>query len=94
ITITGANDDANIVVTATDTAVTEDDAANATATGTVTITDTDTGENTLASSTATYGTVSVDASGNWIYTLDNGNATVQALGEGETLTDTIVFTSD
>ncbi|MBU2872373.1 VCBS domain-containing protein, partial [Colwellia sp. E2M01] len=49
---------------------------------------------TLASSTANYGTVVVDAGGQWTYSLDNTNADVQALPEGETLTDTITFTSD
>ncbi|MFC3149748.1 retention module-containing protein, partial [Litoribrevibacter euphylliae] len=86
------NDAAEITVTAADTNVVED--TEPTASGTITIFDEDAGEGSLASSTATYGTVSVDASGNWTYTLDNGNAAVQALGEGETLTDTIVFTSD
>ena len=56
-TIDGANDAATITVTATDTAVTEDDAGNNTASGTVAVTDDDTGEGTLSSSTATYGTV-------------------------------------
>ncbi|WP_281368212.1 VCBS domain-containing protein [Simiduia aestuariiviva] len=94
ITITGANDAAAITVTATDTAVTEDDAGNNTASGTVSITDADTGEGSLASSTATYGSVTVDGSGNWTYALDNSNAAVQALAAGETMTDTITFTSD
>ncbi|MDM3872663.1 Ig-like domain-containing protein [Porticoccus sp. W117] len=94
ITVTGTNDSATITVTAADTAVTEDDAGNNTASGTVTVADIDNGEGTLASSTATYGTVTVDGSGNWTYTLNNGNATVQALAAGETLTDTITFTSD
>ncbi|UTW45774.1 VCBS domain-containing protein [bacterium SCSIO 12696] len=94
ITITGANDAAVITVVAADTAVTEDDAGNNTASGTVTVTDVDNGEGALASSTATFGTVTVDGAGNWTYALDNGNATVQALAAGETLTDTITFTSD
>src|SRR5258708_31761232 len=34
---------------------------------------------TAAASTHGYGTYTVDASGHWSYTLDNGNATVQAL---------------
>ncbi|MDM3872688.1 VCBS domain-containing protein, partial [Porticoccus sp. W117] len=94
ITITGTNDAATISVTASDTAVTEDDAGNNTASGTVAVADVDNGEGTLASSTATYGTVTVDGSGNWTYTLDNNNQNVEALLEGETLIDTIVFTSD
>jgi VCBS repeat-containing protein len=38
--------------------------------------------------------VSVDGSGNWTYTLDNSNPAVNALAAGNTLTDTITFTSD
>ncbi len=73
--------------------MTEDDAVNNTATGTVAVTDDDTGEGTLSSSTAKYGTVEV-VDGNWTYTLDNSDATVQALADGVTMTDTITFTSD
>ncbi|TYK64129.1 VCBS domain-containing protein, partial [Colwellia echini] len=94
ITITGSNDAADITVTATDTSVTEDDASNNTATGTVSVSDIDTGEGTLVSSTASYGTVVVDGTGVWEYSLDDSNAAVQALPDGETLTDTITFTSD
>ncbi len=35
-----------------------------------------------------FGTYSLTAAGVWTYTLDNSNATVQALGTGATLTDT------
>ncbi|WP_461521653.1 DUF2341 domain-containing protein, partial [Porticoccus sp.] len=94
IIITGANDTATISLTAADTAVTEDDAGNNTASGTVTITDLDSGEGSLTSRTASYGTVTVDGSGNWTYTLDNSNTTVQALAAGDTLTDSITFSSD
>ena len=34
-----------------------------------------------------YGTYSIGEDGAWTYTLDNGNAAVDALGDGETLTD-------
>ncbi|TYK64116.1 VCBS domain-containing protein, partial [Colwellia echini] len=94
ITITGSNDAADITVTASDTSVTEDDASNNTATGTISVFDVDTGEGTLVSSTASYGTVVVDGTGVWEYSLDDSNAAVQALPDGETLTDTITFTSD
>ncbi|MGI9275441.1 MAG: Ig-like domain-containing protein, partial [Endozoicomonas sp.] len=94
VTITGAEDPTSVTVTAADTAVTEDDAGNNTANGTVSVTDVDSGEGTLATSTATYGTVTVDGSGNWTYTLNHGLAAVQALDDGVTLTDTITFTSD
>ncbi|MCP4504548.1 MAG: hypothetical protein GY822_31970, partial [Deltaproteobacteria bacterium] len=86
------NDAATIMVTPVDSAVTEDDAGN-TASGTVSVEDDDTGQSMLASSTATYGNVTVDDDGNWTYTLDNTNATVNALVAGDTLADTITFTS-
>ena len=39
--------------------------------------------------TATYGTAAIDpATGEWTYTLDNGHAAVQELGEGDTLSTT------
>jgi len=94
VTITGANDAASIIVTAADTEVTEDDGADSTASGTVAVTDVDTGEGTLDTAVASFGTVTVDASGNWTYLLNNSDATVQALPNGETISDTIVFTAD
>ena len=39
--------------------------------------------------TGDYGTLSVDGTGQWSYTLDNGNPDVQALGAGDTITDEI-----
>ena len=35
-----------------------------------------------------YGTFTIDAAGEWIYTLDNSNAAVQALDAGQPLIDT------
>ncbi|MFM9939403.1 MAG: beta strand repeat-containing protein, partial [Hyphomicrobiaceae bacterium] len=67
--------------------------------GTLTIADVDTGQDEvqpIAAGTAGvggYGTFEVLANGAWTYTLDNANPTVQALGNGGTLTDTIVVTS-
>ena len=42
------------------------------------------------STQATYGSASINADGEWVYTLDNGNADVTALNSGDTLTDTFV----
>ncbi|MEA4872796.1 MAG: VCBS domain-containing protein, partial [Synergistaceae bacterium] len=42
--------------------------------------------------TGTYGTVNVNADGTYTYTLDNTNGSVQALAEGEALTDTFTYT--
>ncbi len=39
-----------------------------------------------------YGSVVIDANGDYVYTLDNTNTDVQALDAGETLTDTFVYT--
>ncbi|WP_163263983.1 ExeM/NucH family extracellular endonuclease [Chelativorans alearense] len=40
-----------------------------------------------------YGSYSIDEDGNWTYTLDNDNAAVDALGAGETLTDSFIVAS-
>ncbi len=40
----------------------------------------------------TYGTLTVDGNGNYTYTLNNGNAAVQGLTDGETLTETFAYT--
>ncbi len=39
-----------------------------------------------------YGTFEVTAGGAWTYTLNSANGAVQALGLGQTLTDTITVT--
>jgi VCBS repeat-containing protein len=41
-----------------------------------------------------YGTFVVDEDGNWSYTLDNDNPEVDALNEGDTLTDTFVVRTE
>ncbi len=66
--------------------------------GTLSVTDTDTGEATIVSGSTEgdYGTFEIDAAGAWTYTvsLDAGvQASIQALGAGETLTDTFSVTS-
>jgi VCBS repeat-containing protein len=71
-------------------AVSEDDATKHTATGTLTATDADTGDvPTFTAQTdhaGTYGSFSVDASGQWTYTLDDSKA--QTLAAGQQRTDT------
>ena len=60
--------------------------------------DLDVNDDTLLASTTpftistqgTYGTASIGDDGEWVYTLDNGNADVTALNSGNTLTDTFV----
>ncbi|MDH5447108.1 MAG: Ig-like domain-containing protein [Gammaproteobacteria bacterium] len=43
------------------------------------------------SGTGTYGTFSIDNLGAWMYTLDNANPAVQALNNGDTLTETFTY---
>ena len=95
ITITGTNDAPSIGGN-TSGGVTEE--SSLTDTGTLTITDTDDGEDVFVAqssqaSTSGYGAVDIDASGNWTYTLDNANATVQALSASETLADSFTAVS-
>lgn len=44
--------------------------------------------------TPSYGTLLLNADGSFLYTLDNGNAAVNALGPADTLLDTITYTVD
>ncbi|MEL7296860.1 MAG: VCBS domain-containing protein [Pseudomonadota bacterium] len=63
---------------------------------TVTIIDPDPGEAEFVAQTdamTTYGTFSIQASGEWQYTLDTENPTIAALVQGDRITDTIVLTS-
>ncbi len=68
------------------------------ATGTLTADDVDNPDNVFQAASGDssngYGTFSVDADGNWTYTLDNGNDDVQALNDGDTLTDYFTVLSD
>jgi VCBS repeat-containing protein len=65
--------------------------------GTLIVTDPDTGESALAPASGPgaggYGSFVINADGTWTYTLDNADPAVQALGDGDTLTDSIVVTS-
>ncbi len=94
VTITGTNDAA--VIGGVDTGdVTEDGGALQVTSGTLTISDTDTGEElfTAGGASGTYGSLSIDANGNWTYTLNNAHADVQALALGATTTDTVQVTA-
>src|SRR4029079_12279893 len=89
ITINGANDAAVINGSDTGSVVEASGVANGTpgtspATGDLNATDVDSSAAfTVQSNVAkTYGTFSIDASGAWSYTLDESNATVQALNTG------------
>jgi VCBS repeat-containing protein len=95
VSVTGTNDAP--VITGDDTgAVTED--VSSTVTGKLDVADLDhdqshTQDATNVASDNGYGTWSVDADGNWSYTLDNTNTTVNALPAGGKLTDTFTVTS-
>jgi VCBS repeat-containing protein len=93
ITITGTNDAA---VIAGDTSGTVDeDAVPNTTTGTLTAADVDNPDNVFiaASGSTAHGSYAIDADGNWTYTLDNGDAAVDALNDSDTLPDSFVVHS-
>ena len=59
--------------------------------GTLTISDADAGQASFAPQAATagsFGTFTLDAAGAWTYALNNAAPAVQALGAGQTLTET------
>ncbi|WP_155496302.1 retention module-containing protein, partial [Comamonas testosteroni] len=95
ITIVGTND-APVLSGNTDGAVVEDGAT--TATGKLDVSDVDTTDTHTWSvnngGKGSYGSFSVDGSGNWTYNLDNANKDVQGLAEGQKVTDTITVTVD
>ena len=64
-------------------------------TGVLTVEDVDAGESYFQaeSITSAYGTLSIDEAGNWTYAANNGSSVIQALGEGQALTDTLKVTS-
>ena len=68
--------------------VTEDGTLRAT--GTVTVTDVDTGEShtQVVSQSGNHGSFSINANGQWSYSLNDNDSSVQALGVGETMTET------
>ena len=94
LTITGSNDPAMILGTATGT-VMED--GGLTAHGVLMVHDVDTGQDnfqTPASLAGAYGTFTFDpATGEWSYTLDNSAAKVQALADGQVVHDTLTVKS-
>ena len=66
-----------------------------TITGKLDVVDPDAGEAAFQAGTinGTYGNLTIDSSGNWTYNADNNQSAIQALGSGETLTDTITVSS-
>ncbi|MBB1624923.1 hypothetical protein A9974_06695 [Achromobacter sp. UMC71] len=96
VTVTGANDAPTI--TGTTTGGIQEDGPDATVSGQLTQHDVDTNDThtwTVSNDgKGTYGSFTVDGTGKWTYTLDNGSDKVQALKEGEKATDTITVTVD
>ncbi len=90
ITINGTND-AAVISGATTGEVTEQDASTLNTTGSLSVTDTDSGEASFTAATVTgsYGSLTIDASGSWSYEADNSQTAIQALGSGDTLTETL-----
>ena len=101
ITIAGSNDAAVISGTATGSVIEAGTITPGvpTTTGVLTDTDVDNPFNTFTAvsspraSAGGYGTFTMTAAGVWAYTLDNDNSVVQALGVGDTLTDTFTVTT-
>ena len=103
ITATGTieDDDTPATIGGTDTAAVLEDnnldvSGNLIASGTLTITDPDVGQSsfTAASGIAgAYGTLSINAAGEWSYTADNSQSVIQALTPSDTIVDTIEITS-
>ena len=96
ITVTGTNDAA--VISAGAGSVTEDTnvvAGNLSTGGTLTVADLDAGEATFTAQTTAgaYGSFTLAANGVWTYTASNANPAIQALGNGDTLTETFTVTS-
>ena len=98
ITMTGVND-APVINTAVTTGSLKED-TTLTASGQMTATDVDNGATQAWSAlgTGTYGSMAVDGTGKWTYTLNNGTngnaGTVQSLAAGQSVTDTITIRVD
>ncbi|MBZ9732662.1 VCBS domain-containing protein, partial [Mesorhizobium sp. CA9] len=96
VNITGANDAASIGGSSTG-SVTED--AVLTVNGALTVNDPDAGQSSFQVHNGsnpiagTYGSLTIDAAGNWVYTLNNGAANVQALNSADHPHDQIHVTS-
>ncbi|WP_200844095.1 VCBS domain-containing protein, partial [Pantoea sp. 18069] len=97
ITINGDDDGATITpaTPGADKGIVQED-VTLNASGKLDVTDPDAGQAEFTPVTAyagQYGDFSIDKNGNWTFDLNNGNATVQALGVGEHLIDTFIVTT-
>ncbi|MGY0217397.1 tandem-95 repeat protein [Endozoicomonadaceae bacterium StTr2] len=71
--------------------VTEDGASILTTSGTLSVSDVDAADTGFTAETVSgsYGSVAIDADGNWTYSADNSQSAIQSLASGETLTESI-----
>ena len=97
VEIRGVNDDPVVSgVTYNQSSVQED--GNLVATGSVDATDIDQSDvlaySVQGGGTGTYGSLTIDANGDWTYNLDNNAASVQALNSGDTVQDTFTVEVD
>ncbi|HEH9431406.1 TPA: VCBS domain-containing protein, partial [Aeromonas sobria] len=84
----------SLTISVTDISV--DHAGQLQTSGQLSISDADAGENHFHAQkdvAGTYGSFSIDASGHWVYSVDNGQAVVQNLQAGAQLTDSFMVTS-
>lgn len=87
-------DVSDLTISVTDISV--DHASQLQTSGQLNISDADAGENHFNAQkdvAGTYGSFSIDASGHWVYSVDNGQAAVQNLQAGAQLTDSFMVTS-
>ncbi|MFB2721515.1 VCBS domain-containing protein, partial [Shewanella xiamenensis] len=92
----GAVPDVNDALTISVTDIRVDHAGQLQTSGQLSISDADAGEshfNAQKDVAGTYGSFSIDASGHWVYSVDNGQAAVQNLQAGTQLTDSFMVTS-
>ncbi len=93
VTVQGTNDPAMIGGTSSGNIIS---LSAAPVSGQLTVVDIDHGESGFRAAAATagaFGSLSIDGTGLWSYTLDNGNANVADLAEGAVLTDTVTVAS-
>ena len=94
VTITGTNDAPVITSSAADAAGAVVEDGTTVATGILSSSDVDTGSTATWSgdATGTYGSIAINSSGVWTYTLDNADPVTQALAEGQVETDVFTMT--
>jgi VCBS repeat-containing protein len=92
VTVNPVNDVA-VIGGVTTGSVTEDNVLSAS--GALTISDPDTNEASFqaATTSGTYGSLSINAAGAWTYTLNNNEPAVQALNQGQSLQDQVTVLS-